>query len=238
MAGYPIDVGGIKVWPLTLREVLDIGEKEHSSMVSIFLVEKDSLVEEGQDLSGVYVYHIIHALAINDHNIRDVLLNAMGVMFKEDVSIDEDGFFIYKDGVQTYITPEQFEEIREVIRIQNYLGDDSESEGGYKPANSKAQEYADRIAKMKDKLRKDKGEDKGLALHDLASIVSTHSNNINLLNVWDLTIYQLYENYIRLMVWDDYHSTHMHIPHMEEKDIKKMKHWATPVDLDTLRRKN
>lgn len=236
MAGYPIEVGHVQIKPLTLREILDMGERKYHSIITLLLIDKSSVKTE-EDLSEFSNYDILFWMSLQDEQIHELALESFNCVLNEETFMDENGFYVLRNGEPAHIEPKQFDEIQNIIKLQNYLTGDEKEEVGYKPVNDKAREYAERLAKLREKIQGENSEDNGLYLSDLISIVATYSNDINLLNVWDLTIYQLYEIYIRLIVWDNYHSTYLHLPHLDEKHTKQLKHWARPVDINTLRGK-
>ncbi len=64
-------------------------------------------------------------------------------------------------------------------------------------------------AKILEKLRMAKNnsnskQDKKLELPNIISSLSSHSKSINILNIWDLTVYQLYDQFKRIRLDDSY----------------------------------
>ncbi len=64
--------------------------------------------------------------------------------------------------------------------------------------------------------------------YSIVSAVSTKSNSINKLNVWDLTLHQLYDEFDRLQIIDGYNTSLAAM--MQGAEIKDLKHWASKVE--------
>lgn len=231
--GSPIDVGLCKVYPLTLGEITDfVGENKYNQLLSSLLIDKSSLnlddvsKEEKEIFDKLTTYEIIILHSFRDEEMRKVFIKSFSLFLREEIHYHQEGFFYIGELTDNrIITKENFEQIKQILKKQNYLQD---AEDDFKPANEKTIELYEKMKKIKEKLKK-KNPDDGLKLSDIVSIVATYSNDISILTVWNLTIYQLYESYLRLIMWDNYHTSYMHLPHMDEEDRKSMIHWASKL---------
>lgn len=229
--GNPIDIGICKVYPLTVGEITDVGDSQYNQYLSSLLIDKSSLNmdDASKEVTEVFdkltTFEIIILHIYHDESMQKVFTDSLSFFLRENVEYHPNGFF-YLGEVEDnrIISKDNFELIKEIIKKQNYLQDD---ENEHKPANDKAAELIAKIKKIKDKLKK-QNTDEGLKLSDIVSIVANYSNDINILTVWNLTIYQLYESYLRLIMWDNYHTSYMHLPHMDEEDRNSLQenHWA------------
>lgn len=230
--GNPIDIGLCKIYPLTLGEITDLGENLYNQYLSVLLIDKSSLnfddasPEQKEVLNKLTPYEIINLHISLEESMKDIFTNSLSLFLREKVEYHYSGFFYLgklKDNRK--ITDDDFNKIKEIIKKQNYLKDE---EDDFKPANDKTIELFEKMKKIKDKLKK-QNSDKGLKLSDIVSIVASYSNDINIFTVWNLKIYQLYESYLRLIMWDNYHTTHMHLPHMDEEGKDSLVHWASEL---------
>ncbi|MEC1155635.1 hypothetical protein [Cytobacillus horneckiae] len=240
LKGSPISVQEILVYPLTLSEIVDeIGENEYNSLLAILNMNKETLVssfndgvftpEEFNEINELSSLNLLIMLSSLDSNFQTTFINAIKVFLKVDnVEITQQGIVINVNKISKLIDSSIFDDIKFTIMNQNYLGDTKKDE--FKPANPKAQMLLNKLNKAKEKIQK-KNNEKGLELSDVISIVATYSNAINLINIWKLTVYQLYENYLRILVWDEYHNDITLLPHMEEQGKKAVyeKHWAKDI---------
>src|SRR5690606_1864098 len=110
-------------------------------------------------------------------------------------SLNEDGepFFYLEESGQK-ITNDIYEQIKQIIMIQNGLEIKDNEDKEFNPKNKKAQEIADKIKKDREKIKKIKNKmnkDDNITLADLISIFSSYyKSKINILDVWKLDIYQ------------------------------------------------
>lgn len=65
--------------------------------------------------------------------------------------------------------------------------------------SQKAREIAEKLAEGRKQMSKSSGEDLQWSISNIISSICVGSNSYNLLNVFDLTLYQLYDQYDRLL---------------------------------------
>ena len=228
----------INVYPLTIGEIEDIGEEDYRMYLNCLLIDKNSLNSEGlsreekKEFNKITPLDTLLLYCHQDLEFRRITEESFLIFTKEEVeySINDEHpigcFYFYVEGNKILLDNNLFNEFRTILMKQNYL-QDQQSSSGFKPANNKATELMERMNKIKEKLNKQNKEE-SLPLSEIVSIVSAYSNDVNILTVWDLTIFQLYELYARLLLWDSYHNDYIHLPHMEKEDQEKISknHWA------------
>jgi hypothetical protein len=226
LSGSAIEIDGVGfLHPLKLQEISQIGELKYNQFLSAITYKHEPIVIENKQLSPfevllVYCYH--------DQLYKDVFFNALKNIFKEDIHLHEGGFFyLGRLSEKRIIDESKFDQMKAIIKKQNFIKD-VELEQEYKPHSDKVAEYIEKMKKIKAKLQKQNAEE-GLNLSDIISIISAYSPNINMFNVWDLTVYQLYTLYLRLMMKDNYESQFQLM--LQGADIKSsdIKHWATKI---------
>lgn len=232
--GSAISVGELcKVHPLLLDEISEIEEEKYNQYINILMIDKSTVNRDeisDEQYRNLTSYYVLVSYSHHDEMIRIMTEEALSIFLKEQVTYHSEGyFFIGEKSEQRIIDSNSYEEIKSVVRKQNYL-QEKEVEKEFKPANDKAAEIIEKMKKAKEKMQK-QNSDEGLNLSDIISIVANHSEDINILTVWNLTVYQLYECYLRLIMWDEYHTTNLHLPHMDEEARKSFKHWARKINL-------
>lgn len=236
--GDPIDLSnGFKVHPLTLGEIADIGEDVYNSYLSVIMTNKsilnnlsenDITKEELNELYKLTDLEFILYLAVHNHTILLTLINSLETFLKCGVEIGRDiGIVLKSEDKECFLENELFNEIKAIIIKQNFLKDNESS--AFKPANAKAKALLEKMMKAKEKIQKQNNEE-GLSLKDIISIVAAYSNDINIISVWKLTVYQLYESYLRLTLWDDYHNKFLLLPHTADSKSLDLTHWATNIN--------
>lgn len=241
LAGEPISFGDdILVKPVKLKDIKKIGISKYMHYLSILLLDNEQLQEIGlikkSNIGKVEIkpFNVFMMFYFFNKDVFDLFLDAVKFFMQiNDIDVEQETkqrLVLYantKNKKVKYIDGNNFEEFKEILMYQNYRKDIKDAK--FKPANKKAEE----LMKKRDEVKKqinDKSKEKALDLSDIISIVSTYSENINIMNVWDLTVYQLYHTYIRLIVLDEYQSGFHAKLHSAEPDKIKIEHWAKKVE--------
>lgn len=226
LRGSPIDVDVGKIYPLILDEVSQIGEMKYNQYLSLITSNKKEFFEDSADLTH---FQSVAVLCYQKQEFRDLFLESINTFFKEPVHFHEEGFFYLGDLVDgRYVDEEKFNEIQLVIKKQNFLKDEVENKE-FKPHNDRAAELIEKMKQVKSKIKKE-NNDNGLNFSDIISIVSSYMPNVSIFSVWNLTVYQLYTLYLRLIMKDNYESNFYLMPHVSDSKTLDLKHWATKLN--------
>ncbi len=122
------------------------------------------------------------------------------------------------------INKEIYQKILEIIAEINCLKVNKQQETY---ANEKARKIAEKIQQAKQKRSNVQSKD-SVSLPDIISAVASRKESLNLLNIWDLTIYQLYDHYNRLIVEDEFDIHAMNYAYWGGEF--KAKHWSKQLD--------
>lgn len=129
---------------------------------------------------------------------------------------------------------ENFDEIVNIVKLQNYLSSPEKSEKKESnPADEETRALIEHMEMMKkkvqDKKRKQqKSEGGDIDMYDILDAVSVKSNSINKTNIFDLTIYQVYCEYARLELIDNYDFSIKAM--MAGAKIDALKHWSSKLN--------
>jgi uncharacterized protein (UPF0147 family) len=237
LKGCPIDIGKCKIYPLTIGEIVEvIGESQYTRFLSTLMLDRTSLdisgissPEDKREFNKLSPYGALINHAHNSEFMALLISTSLAVFIKEEITYHPKGYFyIGNEKENRIITSEDFELIKEIITKQNYI-DNSTSTSEFNPANDRAKQLLEKMKKAKEKMQK-QNKTEGLNLADTISIVSNFSNDINILSVWNLKIYQLYECYLRILMWDDYHNNFTLVPHVTDNSSLNLKHWASKIN--------
>jgi hypothetical protein len=132
---------------------------------------------------------------------------------------------------------DNFDDIVEAVRLQNYLTrpEKKSKSKDENPADEETRKLMEHIKKMKEKVEEKKKmksqaegkDDEDADIADIISAVSAKSNSINKLNIWELTICQMYDEYSRLELIDNYDfSIRAMMAGAENVDLK---HWSSKL---------
>lgn len=232
--GMPIDIGICKVYPLSLDEIVHIGDFMYSQYLSAIMIDRNVLNTDGiktpeqiEEFNKITPFKTLHMVARNDEFRRQLFIQALSVFTRDSVSYHDADFFYFGEfNEHRVLNEEAFELIRLIIQKQNYI--EVKEEKQFKPANDKTKEILEKMKKAKEKIQKQKKDD-SIGLSDIVSIVATYSN-VDILNVWNLTIYQLYEIYLRIILWDEYHNSYTLLPHVSDQSSLNLKHWTSKLN--------
>jgi hypothetical protein len=155
------------------------------------------------------------------------LLNIDG----DEISLNEEKINAVKEEEIMIIHRENFDDLVDVVKLQNFLVKPSEKKTNEaNPADEETRKLIEEMDKMRAKVEQKKNaqkiqEDGEIDISDIISAVSARSNSINKLNIWDLTLYQLYDEYTRLELIDNYDISIKAI--MAGADKIELKHWSS-----------
>lgn len=113
-------------------------------------------------------------------------------------SAHDKGFLVEENNCTTgIITTENYSEICNLICQRNCVSVRQETDLS-KVKSKKALEIMKKLNKSKTDIKKKTKSDSNMELGNIISAIAGKSNTINLLNIWDLTIYQLWDSFMRL----------------------------------------
>lgn len=161
----------------------------------------------------------------------------IGVMFENNdgnMVIDEEYLKSFKPEELAIIHKDNFDDIVNVIKIQNYMTKPKENENKTNPVDEETRKLLELMEKNRKKVEAKKKAQKkiddvedDIDVSDIISAVSSKSNSINKLNIWYLTLYQLYDEYSRLELIDNYDfSIRAMMAGAEKVDLK---HWSSKL---------
>ena len=172
-------------------------------------------------------FSFFNILAIDPIYRKKVLL-ALNFFIKEKIVWSEQNkvMLVYNtDNVEDNSVPvgaiygENYETIVDIILQKcgiNRLDTDSDN---LKVKNKAASKI---LSKLKNIAKKEKNtkEDKRLSLPNIISSLASHSKSLNIINIWDLTVYQLYDQFFRQQIDDSYNITSSQVAAWGDKDNK------------------
>lgn len=237
-AGRAINAEGYgDIAPLTVREVVDVGYSEYMKCLNIMtLTTKDFLDDTPEEL------HVLELLIIyGGQEIESAFEQALALFLHGEIILDKDecrAFVKKNEDEINVVTKDNYHEIQEVIKWQNYINSFEEKnlESNFDPVDEetrKLKEQMDAVAKRRDELKKKQNqnsnsdeEDEGdIDFFDILSAISSKSYSVNELNALDLTVYQVYRKFKRMEIIDQYDISIKSIL-AGAKDVK-LKHWSS-----------
>lgn len=135
-------------------------------------------------------------------NSRELLLNAMAFFMCEDLQWEQKGRLINVFDRQSnelvgMISRENFEEVRKMMLQMNYVGG-GDTDKPIRHSSSKAQELWETAQKYLKQERKNAKADSRMNLGNIISKVCAAGIGYTLLNIYDLTVFQLYDQFFQI----------------------------------------
>ncbi len=130
----------------------------------------------------------------------NLLEKVLNFFIKEEVVYSgQNRCFLIQDGngdVGT-ITRDSYPQVRDIICQRVCIRPDQEEDLS-KVRNKKALEIAKKLQKGRSQKKKQEKADKNMELGNIISAVANRSPSLNILNIWDLTVYQLWDCFSRI----------------------------------------
>lgn len=208
MSGLPIFYDGFcTLRPPTLNSIRVVGFQTYLQYVKTFTLDIDSIVENNEEYGelsdvekkGCTLYNILTSTP----SMKEILYRSLSFFICETIIFDNENqaFLLFKktkeeDSYCGEINNENFDSLVSGILQVNCL--DSPDPKQLKFKNSKQKEKFDKILQGRKIFNKTKQNNENMSLENLIGSISAYHNSYNLLNIWDLTIYQLYDQFNRL----------------------------------------
>jgi len=210
LAGMHIDINNLGVLtPLKLKQIIDLGEQVYNELLSVLLIDKSNIEglkeEEFSNLEILMVYsyqniefreNVLKSLNLFLGN--EFFMSNEGLFYCRKLISDNYGLFVYKNLV---LDKDPFDDFQYVLKKANHI--ENKKEDDIIPGNERARKFMEKLKLSKQNIKKPET----MNLHSIISGIAWKSNNINIINIFDLTIYQLYDAYHRLENIDNYHYT-------------------------------
>lgn len=200
--GLPCSVNGITVYPPLLDDIAFVSYKAYEAYLSVFFLSAVDIgriigLEDGLLPPTTTSLQLITRVP----ELRAALMQSLSFFMRADVLYEEDaGYSIQlEDGIH-YLSLDDIRDIRSVILQFCNIQDDAEV-APVKFKNARAKEIYEKIQKKKAEKKKMSAMSKeslSMTLPNLISAVAAFSPTYNLLNIWQLTVYQLYDEFSRL----------------------------------------
>lgn len=231
LADIPIEVQGLgKIYSPKLKDIANIGEDIYNQYLSILLfdikhLKNDIDSKDFEELEKLHPLETISLKAYYDENFRDLFLEALSFFFYEKANYYNGVFYFDGDRVLNY---ENFEQVIYLIKYINLITTDKPSEVKY--ANDKAKEIAEKIKIAQEKVNKVKAKQGvALSLFDLISAFSANSYSINLMTVWDMTIYQFNDQFKRMQLIEEYDINIRSLLAGADPKRVEINHWVSKI---------
>ena len=196
MRGSPVCISeSVVIRQPLLGDIADYGYEQYQSFLSAFLLKKKELLqslgaEDGPEFDEFTLYDLLASIP----ELRQYYAEALAFFVCGRVASNQHGFFVEKH----LLTKEELQDISVAVRQISYIEVDEESQHVF--ASEKARRIWEKCQKGRAALRKESKKDLNMGLPNLIGAVSAKGCGYDLFNIWNLTVYQLYEQFTRMNV--------------------------------------
>ena len=197
LAGMPIDINNLGILtPLKLKEITNIGESNYNELLSVLLIDKENI--EGLNDQEISNLELLMVYSYQNFEFREKVLKSLKLFFNKEFFMSNEGLFYCEDLI---IDKEPFDDFQYALKCANHIEIKKEPE--YVPGNERARKFMEKLKLNKQNIKKPET----MNLHSIISGVAWKSNNMNIIEIFKLTIYQLYDAFYRLENIDNYNYT-------------------------------
>lgn len=213
---YPIYQMYLSNLLLDVDSYYEMIDKTNGEYLNSFTKQEKNMIlrirNEYVNLDEKYKSNIsLYSIMIFDKFLINSLLLALNFFFEDEVIYDSSQkVFILFNGmvdkddqkIQTGIIHEgNYDEVIDVI-LQRVNISKRKDEKKLKVKNKTAERLLEKMKKGSKKAKQK--EDKKMEIGNLISSISAHSKTLNIVNIWNLTIFQLYDQFTRIHYDDSY----------------------------------
>lgn len=239
LSGDSFYVDGVgKLIPPTLKDIVSIGYRRYSYLVGLLTID---VSKETGDAEVAKLFNGFDVIATSkDEEIKKDLVEAVKFFFSEEKNVRYSKEFnrveigrvkipFEKDRA---IDRENYDQIRAIVELVACIKPVGVGSNDYNPESEKARQIIEKLRASKEKIRKQKASSRSdddsedMDVSDMISAVSAMSNSLNIKSIWDITMYQLIDQYKRLEIISQYDFSMNAIFHTGKVDIK---HWSSKI---------
>lgn len=194
----------VSIYSPTIREIALEGYIEYMIKLQLSSFQKEKILLDlfklDQDTYSSIENEDDFDVLTNHPTIAHHISSALSFFCKSNVHYDELSASFVTDNEKIVVNKDNYSHISSVIKELNGITDIQAS--NLKPRSSKAKQLLEKMMAFE---KKESKTDDGLELKDILSILcSAKGNGINVFNVMDLTIYQVYEQFERMNVKENH----------------------------------
>ena len=186
-------------------------------------------------ISSIKMLFRTEDVIILDGGIVAINFEKKGIVKRDEkgsINVDSEILESYNTDELEIVHRDNFDDIVEVVKLQNYITK-PQKDAKANPADERAEELLRQMeenrrkVEAKKNVNKSNSDDDNVDISTIISAVSSKSHSINKLNIWDFTIYQLYDEYSRLELIDGYNFSIKAM--MAGAGKVDLKHWSSKI---------
>jgi hypothetical protein len=241
LCGLTLPLENLSIKPITVREVLEVGENKYNSYLTVLLMPDKLFAhltnniptkEQKIDFKSLSNFEILLIFCSIYPDFINSIQEAFSFFVKKRLMLKDtkDGFFIIVENDDTIEMDEKlYNQLVDLIRLMTYMfNHETQIE---KPAGKKAKELLEQKKALQAKINtlKQKASDAPLSLVDYISILISTSREVDVTKCLDMTIYGLYDYIERQALLDSYDVGVKQLLAGAKPDEVNLKHWLSKL---------
>ena len=192
----------------TIKEISFMGEEDFFKGVQCLCLHKSMFMEDKDALSNINNFQIFMTMMMDKETVdkKNSVLQLLTILFpKYKVMITPRSLLFQGEGDSHMVDESNFEQMQEVIRTVFCANTGPMDQQAFNPANDQAREIAQKLMRGRQRVAAQKGGSTQSAFSRYLSILTIGLNSMSLLELVNLTMYQMYdllERYMLYMNWD------------------------------------
>lgn len=205
ISGADINIDGIGVLHQpTLDEIRKLGYGKYTIYINTLLMDIDNyfrITNVSKDIIEITKSQVVmFDLLFLDDKGRVLLQDALSFFIKEQIIADvrNQVFVLFnEDGSKTgEINRDNYNTIQSMIKQINFIVEEPTTSQECQDPKIKA--ILEKFEQGRKAMAKSKKQNQDMNLTNILAAVSTFHNSYNLINIWSLTVFQLYDQFFRL----------------------------------------
>jgi hypothetical protein len=220
LANLPIFAYNVPVYSPVLRDIFDVGEFEYSFYLQLCVLENLNIKVDSQNKYDVLIN-------IHDKDFINMHLEALKFFTRHEfIKMEHQGDIIFVSN-EIVLSRYNYDIFIDCIKLANCM-----SETKVIKRNSELdRKIAEAKAKIKKQLNKENLNDDDITLKDLVSVLTAKHPSLNLLNVWDVNIYQFNDQFKRMQLIENYDIGIRSLLAGAKKEDVKLEHYIKKIKI-------
>jgi hypothetical protein len=228
LTGKPIEIDDFGyIYPLTLGQIVDKNYMDYIQYLNVFCFKKEQFMEKPPEELLIFDFLML----AEDEYVHELLGKSLEFFLQEKITIIKEKFLIAVGSTKEnlkFINRKNFEDICYVIQIQNYMRSIDDDIDVFQK-NDKAKEIQSKLHHSREEIKRLKNKENENIESDFYDLLSALSvkGNINKKDLLNYTMFQIYDDYKRLMHIDQYDTNILAL--MQGAKNVKLKHWSSKI---------
>ena len=238
LCGLSLPLKTIKIYPVKMRQVLEVGETQYSIFLALLINPKkliESLEVEVNEVEQrkleVSDYDLLAAIIQTQPGLKQQVIKALNFFLPEyEIKYNDSHRLleIVQEEENILLDNEVYNELIDILKLQNFVKEQKqeEEEDEGQPANAKAAQLLARRKKLKQDLKQAKEKTtEPLTFADYISIVMGKGHILDANIILNMTVYSFFDYIERIILIENYHVGIQQLLGGADPAQVELKHW-------------